>query len=314
MPDNHMMPPIKKPSKRSYFWRTVLKVGANYDKPLTVLRKNMVKVTNFLKMPKGVTVSVGKIAKVPVEHYQPAEITHKNKLMLYLHGGGYVMGSVETHRSLVARLAKSCGLPALSLDYRLAPEYPFPAAIDDVLAVYNALINKSGVLPPNFAPSDIIIAGDSAGAGLALATLISLRDQEIALPAMAFCISPWTDLALTGDSLTSHADIDPYIYTHLLSVGAKLYIAENNSKHPLISPLYADLSGLPPLLIHVGTDEVLLSDSTRLADLAKAAGVEVEIKIWNKMWHDFHMWSPYVPEATKAIEEVALFVKRQWHS
>ena len=227
---------------------------------------------------------------------------NSDNVIMYLHGGGYFMGSPATHRGLVAHLAKACGARALSVDYRLAPEHPFPAALEDSLAVYQWVMDQ-GVLPKN-----IIIAGDSAGAGLTLATLLSLRDGQKPLPAMALCISPWTDLALTGESIETCAGIDPYISHDLLKLGAH-YLGKYDAKFPLISPLYADLKGLPPLLIHAGTDEVLLSDSTRFAEKAKAAGVDVTLKVWEHMWHDFHMWTPYLPEAKSAITEMATFVK-----
>jgi len=288
------------PSKRSYFWRALLKATANYNKPLPALRKKLVRDTRFLKPPKDIQVTPINAAGVSAEWLEPTHSSSDN-VMIYLHGGGYVMGSPVTHRGLVGRLAKSCGIRALSVDYRLAPEHPFPAALEDSLAVYQWVMDQ-GISPHN-----IIIAGDSAGAGLTLATLISLRDNHEQLPAMALCISPWTDLALTGESIKDCAKIDPYISYDLLKLGAH-YMGSHNPELPLISPLHADLRGLPPLLIHVGTDEVLLSDSTRLADTAKADGVDVTLKIWDKMWHDFHLWAPYLPEANTAIEEIAEFV------
>lgn len=294
------------PSKRSYFWRAILKISSNYNNPLDQLREKLVKDTKFLKPPKDVVITPVNAAGVPAEWLDPPNPI-SSKAMIYLHGGGYVMGSPATHRSLVARLAKACGIRTLSVDYRLAPEHPFPAALEDALAVYQWMLNQ-GVLPKN-----IIIAGDSAGGGLTLATLISLRDNHLPLPAMALCISPWTDLTLTGESITNCAKIDPYISQDLLKLGAH-YVGDNDPRHPHISPFYADLKGLPPLLIHVGTDEVLLSDSTRLAKAAEDAGVEVNLKVWDRMWHDFHLWAPYLPEADQAIEEISEFVERHWHN
>ncbi len=292
------------PSIRSYFWRAILKISSNYNKPLDQLRIKLLRDTQFLKPPKDVEITPVYASGVSAEWLMPVGATPE-KVMIYLHGGGYVMGSPATHRSIVARLAKACGIRALSIDYRLAPEHPFPAALEDSMTAYQWVIDQ-GVSPKN-----ILIAGDSAGAGLTLATLISLRDKSEPLPAMALCISPWTDLTLTGSSLTTNAKIDPYISHDLLKLGAH-YIAESEAQLPLISPLYADLKGLPPLLIHAGTDEVLLSDSTRLAEAARNAGVKVTIKIWERMWHDFHLWAPYVPEANQAIEEIREFVKNHW--
>jgi epsilon-lactone hydrolase len=294
------------PSKRSYFWRAILKISSNYNKPLDQLREKLVKDTKFLKSPNDVEITPVYAAGVLAEWLTPAHSV-SDKVIIYLHGGGYVMGSPATHRSLVARLAKSFGIRALSIDYRLAPEHPFPAALEDSLAAYKWVIDQ-GISPEN-----ILIAGDSAGAGLSLATLLSLRDDHHPLPAMALCISPWTDLTLTGESITTCAKIDPYISHDLLKLGAH-YVGGNDPLHPHISPFYADLKGLPPLLIHVGTDEVLLSDSTRLAKVAEDAGVEVNLKVWDRMWHDFHLWAPYIPEANQAIEEMSTFVKKHWNN
>ncbi len=294
------------PSIRSYFWRAILKISSNYNKPLHQLRIKLLRDTKFLKPPKDVEIFPITVNGVSAEWLTPVGATQE-KVMIYLHGGGYVMGSPATHRSIVARLAKACGVRALSIDYRLAPEHPFPAALEDSLTAYQWVIDQ-GISPEN-----ILMAGDSAGGGLTLATLLSLRDNNQALPAMALCISPWTDLTLTGSSITTKAKIDPYISHNLLKLGAH-YVAESKAQLPLISPFYADLKGLPPLLIHAGTDEVLLSDSTRLAEAAKNSGVIVNIKIWERMWHDFHLWAPYVPEANQAIEEIGNFVEAHWEA
>ena len=293
------------PSKRSYLWRALLKAGVTDDKSIDVLRKKIIKDTRSLKPPKDVQITPTKIAGVVGEWLTPRSLLARNKIMIYLHGGGYVVGSPATHRSLVARFAKACSIRALSLDYRLAPEHPFPAALEDALAVYHQ------VLDHGIAPENILLAGDSAGSGLALATLISLRDNNQPLPAMSVCISPWTDLALTGESIQTCAHLDPYISYDSLTLNTH-YLGNHNPRSPLVSPLYADFTGLPPLLIHVGTDELLLSDSTRLAEQAKNAGVDVTLKIWDDMWHDFHMWAPYLPEANEALEEIAGFINKYW--
>jgi acetyl esterase/lipase len=283
----------------------ILKAGATNEQSIDVLRKQIVRETRFLKPPKDVQISPTTLAGVLGEWLTPSSLVARNKVMIYLHGGGYVVGSPATHRSFIARVAKACSIRAFSVDYRLAPENPFPAALEDALAVYRQVLNHG------IDPNNILFAGDSAGSGLALATLISLRDSGLPLPAMSVCISPWTDLALTGESIKTCADRDPYItYESLLL--RDHYVGDNDHKSPLISPLYADYDGLPPMLIHVGTDEVLLNDSTRLATQAKACGVDVQLRIWAKMWHDFPMWAPYLPEANQAIAEIAAFVKTHW--
>lgn len=292
-------------SLRSHFWRMLLKASASNEKSIDVLRQKIAKETRFLKPPKAVKVSPATIAGVSGEWLTPSSLITRNKVMIYLHGGGYVVGSPATHRSFIARMAKACSIRALSVDYRLAPENPFPAALKDSLAVYRQ------VLDHGIDPSNILFAGDSAGGGLSLATLISLRDNNLPLPAMSVCISPWTDLALTGESIKTCAHSDPYI-SHESLLLRDHYIGANDPRSPLISPLYADYNGLPPMLIHVGTDEMLLNDSTRLATQAKACGVAVQLKIWERMWHDFPLWAPYLPEANQAIDEIAEFVKTHW--
>lgn len=228
-----------------------------------------------------------------------------DKVMLYLHGGGYAIGSCATHRALAARIAQSCGARALVLDYRLAPEHPFPAALEDAVAGYRWLLQQG------ISPQDILIAGDSAGGGLALATLVYLRDIGESLPASTFCISPWTDLEGTGESLRTRAKADPWVTRDALALG-RHYVGAHDPRLPLISPLYADLLGLPAMLIHVGTDEIILSDSTRIAERARAAGVDVTLKVWEGMWHVFHCFAPHVPEANQAIEEAGRFVRKRW--
>jgi acetyl esterase/lipase len=224
--------------------------------------------------------------------------------MLYLHGGGYAVGSLDSHRGVAARLSQACQMEVLLLDYRLAPEHPFPAALDDAVAAYCWLL-QNGLLPQR-----LVIAGDSAGGGLTLATLLSLREWGSPLPAAAVCISPLTDIEGTGESFVSKATADPWLTPESISI-LRHYVGTNNPRLPLLSPIYADLCGLPPLLIHVGSDEILLSDSTRLAEQAGATGVEVKLKVWPEMWHVFHCFAPYLPEARQAIEEVGAFVREK---
>lgn len=289
------------PSIRSHIWRVILKSSTNWNLSLDALRAKTEKSARMATMPKGVVVTPVQAGRVRAEWLEPARAP-RDKAMLYLHGGGYVMGSCATHRALAARLAKACDVRVLVIDYRLAPEHPHPAALEDSLDAYQWLMNQG------FAPTDLIVAGDSAGGGLVLSTLVSLRDAGAPLPAMAICLSPWTDLAGTGESLTTKAKLDPWVTADALALGAH-YIGGNDPRHPLISPLYADLHGLPATLIHVGSDEILLSDSTRLAERAKAAGVDVTLKIWDRMWHVFHCFAPLIPEADRAIADIAGYVR-----
>lgn len=221
----------------------------------------------------------------------------------YLHGGGYSLGSVNTHATMISQIARASKARAFAIDYRLAPEHPFPAALDDALAGYRWLLAQ------DIDPKSIVIGGDSAGGGLAAATLVALRDASDPLPGAAVLLSPWTDLAGTGESQKTRADLDPMIPAFEgVSPVAEWYAGDRPVTDPLVSPLYADLSGLPPVLIHVGDHEVLLSDSTRFADKAKAAGVDVTLKVWGEMIHVFQFF-PMLPEGQQAIAEIGEWMR-----
>ncbi|MCP4539518.1 MAG: alpha/beta hydrolase [Chloroflexi bacterium] len=224
-------------------------------------------------------------------------------VILYLHGGAYALGSIDTHREFVARLARATNMRGLAIDYRLAPEHPFPAALDDATTAYLWLLTQG------FDPSRIIIAGDSAGGGLTLATLVALRDAGERLPIGAVCISPWMDLAMTGASAQNKAKVDLVLAPDILEKYARYYAVEHEVTAPLISPLYADLKGLPPLLIQVGTDEILLDDAVRCAEKARKAGMDVTLEIWDEMFHVFQMVS-FLPETKKAVRSIAGFVSK----
>ena len=223
--------------------------------------------------------------------------------VLYLHGGGYVIGSINSHRDLAARISRAAGARILVLDYRLGPEHPFPAAVDDALAAYRWLLAEG------HAPHNIAIGGDSAGGGLTLATLVALRDAKEKLPAAGICLSPWTDLAGTGESLRTKADADPMVQWSRLAQYAAAYLGKQDPRVPRASPLYADLRGLPPLHIQVGTAETLLDDATRVAERAKAAGVDVTYEEWDDMIHVFQAFAALLPEGQQAIEKIGVFVR-----
>ncbi|MBU9650804.1 alpha/beta hydrolase [Burkholderia multivorans] len=224
--------------------------------------------------------------------------------LLYFHGGGYYFCSTKTHRALVFGLTKRARVRSFSLDYRLAPENRFPAALDDALAAYRRLVALGT------RPESLVLGGDSAGGGLALATLVALRDAGEPLPAGAILFSPWTDLAGSGDTLRTHDGIDPMFAGAALPKAAKLYLGDTPATHPYASPLYADFSGLPPLYIQVGSTEVLLDDSRRVADKARAAGVPVEIEIWPGMPHVWQLYTPMLPESGDALDRAAAFLRR----
>jgi monoterpene epsilon-lactone hydrolase len=224
-------------------------------------------------------------------------------VILYLHGGAYALGSIDTYREFVARMVRATSMGGLAINYRLAPEHPFPAALEDATSAYGWLLAQ-GV-----DPSRIIIAGDSAGGGLALAALVVLRDAGNPLPAGAVCLSPWTDLTLSGASIQSKAHVDCILDADSLEVYAKLYAGERDLASPLISPLFADLSDLPPLLIQVGTDEILLDDAMRCAAGARQMGVDVTLEIWDEMFHVFQL-VPFLPETKKAAGHITEFVSQ----
>jgi len=208
----------------------------------------------------------------------------------------------NVERRVVAHICQIAACRALAIDYRLAPEHPFPAGLEDCLTAYHWLL-KNGT-----SPRDTVIAGFSAGGNLTLATLISLRDAGDALPAAAVCISPLTDLAGTGESFLTKQD--PASSGKFVLTNALHYAGNQDLRLPLLSPHYGDLRGLPPLLIQVGDDEILLSDAMRLADNASAAGVNVNLGIWPKMWHGWHLFAPFLPEAQQAINAIGDFIRK----
>lgn len=226
------------------------------------------------------------------------------RTILYLHGGGYYFCSPKTHRAITFGLATRAEADFFSLDYRLAPEHPFPAALDDALAAYRRLLADG-------APAQsLVIAGDSAGGGLALATLVALRDAGDPLPAGAVLYSPWTDLAATGASIRENDGRDPMFCGDVFARVAPLYLGEASATDPYVSPLYADLHGLPPLFMLAGSTETLLDDTRRVAERARAAGVSVECTIGRALPHIWPIYAPFMPEARHALDDSAQFVKR----
>jgi phosphinothricin tripeptide acetyl hydrolase len=225
------------------------------------------------------------------------------RVVLYLHGGGYVIGSPRSHRHLAAAIASAAAASALLLDYRLAPEHPYPAAVDDATAAYRWLLDQG------IAPEHVVIAGDSAGGGLTVATLLALREARVPLPAGGVCISPWVDLTCSGESYRTKAGVDPIVGQAGVAEMAQAYLGTASPRTPLASPLFADLRGLPPLLIHVGSDEVLLDDAVQLAARAKAAGVETTIEVWERMIHVWHWFLPMLDEAHAAVETIGRFTR-----
>lgn len=221
------------------------------------------------------------------------------RTLLYLHGGGYIACSPRTHRPVTKAFAQA-GLRVFAPDYRLAPEHPYPAALDDAVAAYRGLLDAGA--------QGVVVAGDSAGGGLALALMLRLRDLGLPLPARAVLFSPWTDLAATGESIRSNTRRDAMFFGDGIARGADAYVGAADRRDPLISPLYADLAGLPPLLIHVGANEVLRDDSTRLADRALAAGVAVDLRVWPVVPHVWQIMAGFIPEGRQSLDAAARFL------
>ena len=262
-------------------------------------RSRQEKTARFVRLPADIHCRPVEIHGMPAEWI--AEVHADAGVMLYLHGGAYALGSINVHREMVARLAEAAGIKALVINYRLAPEHPFPAALEDTITAYHWLLAQ-GYDPPRIA-----IAGDSAGGGLAIAALVALRDAGEVLPAAAVCISPWIDLTLSGASTHQNVSSDPILDPQSLAKYAGYYAGDLELTSPLISPLYANLEGLPPLLIQAGTHEILLDDATRLAENAHQAGVDVTLETWDGMFHLFQI-IPFVPETQQSIAHIAGFV------
>lgn len=266
-------------------------------------RRKMDQFSRLLfKLPKATRCERFQIAHMPAEWIEVANANH-DRILLYFHGGGYVLCSIETHRHLIAALAQAARARALAVDYRLAPEHRYPAALEDALAAYRWLLDL-GV-----APERIITGGDSAGGGLSIAVLIAARDAGLPLPAGAICLSPWVDLTFSGESVRTNARREFIIPMRMIHQGAAMVLGNADPREPTISPLFADLRGLPPLFIQVGTEEILLDDARRLAERAESAGFQVELEIWQGMVHVWQFFVPYLKEARQAIDRLGAFVQ-----
>ena len=233
---------------------------------------------------------------------ESADETH---LIVYLHGGGYALGSFHSHAGLASEIGKAASSCVLQVDYRLAPEHKFPAPVEDACAVYSALLEQG------YASEKIVFAGDSAGGGLVIATIHTLKEKGLALPGAAICLSPWIDLEFTGESMERCKDIDPMINEEALAPMVEAYMAGQDLKNPAASPLYADLTGFPPLLIQVGESEVLFSDAERLAVNAKTADLDVVFELWPEMIHVWHLFYPMLSEGRSAIARIGDFAREK---
>ncbi len=275
----------------------------DYDRPIAIRKATEKLAHRYLRMPlncMAAEVDVGGIAAEKVWWYGKDE----KRIILYFHGGGYVICSPRTHRPLVCRIARECGAMALVPEYRLAPEHPHPAAVEDAIKSYRWLL-KSGTKPHRIA-----VIGDSAGGGLALVLLQQLRDKKIPLPACAVLLSPWADLTASRTTIKANKRKDPLLEQKALEKFARYYVPDCSFDHATASPLFGDFRKLPPILLQVGECEILLDDARRTAKKARDADVDVEISEWPGMIHVFQYLAPFLQDSRKAIEEIGTFVKR----
>ncbi len=289
---------------RHLFQGKLKKEVYNMDTSIAQFRELCEKgASRYGKIPKGIVVKEQNIEGIKSEWLIP-EGTQSEKLILYVHGGGYVSGSCNDHRGFISKFAKNTGVTNLIYEYRLAPEHPFPAAVEDSVKMYQ------WVLSAGYKPENILLAGESAGGGLCLAVLLALKERQIALPVAAVAISPWTDLTCSGSSYTTkNKNSAAPLYSW--NVFSKHYIGSFSADLPLISPLFGDLKGLPPLFINSGTNDELYDDGEQFYLKAKAAGVNVFFRKGEGMIHCYPLLSPIFPEATEAMNEIVDFIRLQ---
>jgi len=277
--------------------------NSQFPEDIGELRKAYDGMGEFFPPAPDVTIEKVDADGVPAE-WSSTPGAAKDRVIMYVHGGGYVIGSIASHRHLVTELGRAAGIRTLALDYRLAPEHPFPAAIDDALTGYRFLLSQG------FNPGNIAIAGDSAGGGLVVATLLAIKDAGLEQPACGFCISPWVDMEALGNSMTTQAGIDPMVQKDGLLGMAMAYLNGADARSPLAAPIYADLRDIAPLLIQVGAAETLLDDATRLASAAGAVDVEVNLQVWPEMIHVWHFFHPMLGAARHAIKSAGETISR----
>lgn len=288
--------------------RGVLKPVLGTALPVPVQRRIVGAITATNRPPRGVNV-----AKVKMHEVDALKVTSKtttpgnNTALLYLHGGAYVLGAPSGYRNVAGHVALATGTQVYPIDYRMAPENPYPAAVEDAVSAYQWLLAQG------FAPDKIAIGGDSAGGGLSLATSLALRERNLPLPAALLLISPWVDLTLSGETMQSKANADAMLRKNWITRSAKQYMADTPMDHPGGSPLFADLTGLPPLFIQTGSEEVLLDDSLRLAARAQAAGVQVKHQVYYDMWHVFQIHAGILPESGLALDTLCEQLKQVWN-
>jgi acetyl esterase/lipase len=273
--------------------------------PVLMMRKRLDQLGRLARPARRVAIEQGELAGLHAEWYRPEHVK-PGRIVLYLHGGAYALGSCASHRKMVTHIAKAAQVEAVLPEYRLAPEHPFPAGPDDCVRAYRALLDKG------YEAANIVIGGDSAGGGLTVATMLQLRHDGLPLPAGAVMLSPFLDMTASGESATSRVEQDPWFDPGDISVIIGHYCPYEDLKNPLLSPVFANVAGLPPTLIQVGDDEILLSDSTRFAAMLEEEGIRVELEVFPEMWHVFQLFVGKMPESRAAIRKIGQFIRGLW--
>ena len=284
------------------FLKAVVKKKQMTEVPVQVTRDRLTKLMKMARVPKKVSFEKTNCDGINAEWTIPDSLSSNKGVVLYIHGGAYIAGSISTHRPLVGRIAIASQIKCLSIDYRYAPENPFPAGLDDAVKCYYWLIKQG------YDHNKIVIMGDSAGGGLAIATLLRLRDEKAPQPVAGVCMSPWIDLTCSQDAGVRLAEKDPMLTAEAGKIFSKLYAGKEDVKHPYISPLYADLKGLPPLFIQASNWEIVLDENLAFEKKAKEAGVDIKLELWDKMVHVWQGFAPILPEATKAINILGKYI------
>ncbi len=290
-------------SLRARLWRIVLKLafkGQNLS--IEQNRARGAQMGGMTRIPKDVDVERFSIDGIPAAWVRP-ETGSRQRVVLHFHGGGYVTGGIDSHLMMAIPMAQTLKTNVLLPEYRLSPEHPHPAALEDALKTYRWLLAEG------YSAENIVISGDSAGGGLSLATVLSLRDNGDPLPGAVVCISPWADLTHHGQSHSSRAESDVILKTSTLKEWALCYTDASNLSNPLVSPVFGDFRGFPRLLIQVGSDEILLDDSVMVAEKARAAGVDITLRIWKGLWHVWPALGDMIPETRLAFNEIKTFLE-----
>ena len=270
--------------------------------PVPKMRQRLDQLGRLGRSARRVAIEVGSLAGRHAEWYRPQGAA-AGKVLLYLHGGAYALGSCDSHRKMVTHIARAARIDAVMPEYRLAPEHPFPAGLDDAVAAYRELLDKG------YGPDDIVIGGDSAGGGLTAATLLQLRHGGLPLPRAVVLLSPFLDMTASGESMKTRAAREPWFHPDEIGVVVRYYCPDEDLRNPLLSPVFANVAGLPPALIQVGDDEILLSDSTRFAHKLETAGIDVELEVFPDMWHVFQLFVGKMPESKAAIGKIGAYIQ-----